>query len=511
MCANCCYLGSEFLISRLLAGLVRFAPVLVLLCRFGGKLISESKNNHTEDSRHQWDSVILGFHGLRVNTTMRLSMSMCENKAEKFTQSNIHNTCIGHLFIFRRMPRSPDLLFQSHTPPPTTMPPSTCHTCAAILTTPKLRLQHLKLTGHPTTCPLCDSIPKPPVAQYQDIDTLRHHIRLTHPSLRTCVLCPGGPLFPDDISLRDHHISAHHACARCWVPGLGLMPKFGGFEELREHCLKEHYECEDCWCVMGFESLAELRRHRHVEHGWCMLCGGKGVEVGFRDVEDLRWHMCAAHLACPLCFAVFKSIKALRSHGERDHFACGECTYGGLCRTFETRGKRDAHLRGGCHVWDMEFEDFLQVYPGGFPRGHCDQWGFPGRRNGNPFATRASRAPPPSPEQSPSPPPPPPPPPPRSSQPPPKEDGPVDIYAILGIWPQSSHQEAKQAVRKRRIETHPDKLKRVGMSKDEEKRIDEQAKLVGFAADIVLDKSKREQYDLKTGVWRFGNGQHGSW
>ncbi len=49
------------------------------------------------------------------------------------------------------------------------------------------------------------------------------------------------------------------------------------------------------------------------------------------------------------------------------------------------------------------------------------------------------------------------------------------------------------------------------MSKDEEKRIDEQAKLVGFAADIVLDKSKREQYDLKMGVWRFGNGQHGSW
>ena len=140
MCANCCYLGSEFLISRLLAGLVRFAPVLVLLCRFGGKLISESKNNHTEDSRHQWDSVILGCHGLRVNTAMRLSMSMCENKAEKFTQSNIHNTCIGHLFIFRRMPRSPDLLFQSHPPSP--------HSHAPI------HLSHLRRhTHHPQTSP----------------------------------------------------------------------------------------------------------------------------------------------------------------------------------------------------------------------------------------------------------------------------------------------------------------------------------------------------------------------
>jgi len=62
--------------------------------------------------------------------------------------------------------------------------------------------------------------------------------------------------------------------------------------------------------------------------------------------------------------------------------------------------------------------------------------------------------------------------------------------------PQASEQDAKQTARKRRIETHPDKLKRVGMSKEEEEVIDEQSKLVGYAADIVVDPDKRRKYDM---------------
>ena len=45
------------------------------------------------------------------------------------------------------------------------------------------------------------------------------------------------------------------------------------------------------------------------------------------------------------------------------------------------------------------------------------------------------------------------------------------------------------------IATHPDKLKRESLSKSEEVRIDEVAKMVGWAVDIVLDPEKRRQYD----------------
>ena len=45
----------------------------------------------------------------------------------------------------------------------------------------------------------------------------------------------------------------------------------------------------------------------------------------------------------------------------------------------------------------------------------------------------------------------------------------------------------------------PDKLKRDDMSSSEKEAIDEQAKMVGHAADIILDPAKRREYDLERG------------
>lgn len=80
--------------------------------------------------------------------------------------------------------------------------------------------------------------------------------------------------------------------------------------------------------------------------------------------------------------------------------------------------------------------------------------------------------------------------------------GPIDIYTVLGISPHCSHEEAKRVVRRRRIETHPDKLKRDGLSEDEAYHIDEVAKIVGFAADIVLDPARRMEHDQELLEWR---------
>ena len=83
----------------------------------------------------------------------------------------------------------------------------------------------------------------------------------------------------------------------------------------------------------------------------------------------------------------------------------------------------------------------------------------------------------------------------------PQEEGPVDVYAILHINPRCSHDEAKRAARERRIATHPDRFTRRGVSEAEEKRIIENAKMVGFAADIVLDLVKRREHDRSMLEW----------
>ena len=43
----------------------------------------------------------------------------------------------------------------------------------------------------------------------------------------------------------------------------------------------------------------------------------------------------------------------------------------------------------------------------------------------------------------------------------------------------------------------PDKLKQDDMSSTEKEAIDEHAKLVGYAADIILDEAKRREYDTE--------------
>ncbi|KAL8745206.1 MAG: hypothetical protein Q9190_002639 [Brigantiaea leucoxantha] len=112
-----------------------------------------------------------------------------------------------------------------------------------------------------------------------------------------------------------------------------------------------------------------------------------------------------------------------------------------------------------------------------------------------PQQQRQPRQPPPPPpnpnpkKQVPSPPPKAPP---KKPQPPRK---PKDLYDLLGITPRASHAQIEQAAKKRRIETHPDRLKRPGMSPDELAVIDALAKEVGGAADLLLDQRKRLRYD----------------
>lgn len=89
----------------------------------------------------------------------------------------------------------------------------------------------------------------------------------------------------------------------------------------------------------------------------------------------------------------------------------------------------------------------------------------------------------------------------KKPKPKPKETGlpddTPDLYGDLRIHPSSTQGEIAQAARKRRIEVHPDKLKKPGMTDKELEKIDQTAMQVGRAADILLDPEKKAKYDKK--------------
>ncbi|KAL8627841.1 hypothetical protein Q9189_006462 [Teloschistes chrysophthalmus] len=70
-----------------------------------------------------------------------------------------------------------------------------------------------------------------------------------------------------------------------------------------------------------------------------------------------------------------------------------------------------------------------------------------------------------------------------------------DFYALFDLSPSASQTEIERAVRKKRIEVHPNRLRRPGMSSDDQAWIDGQARFVGDAAEVLVDVGKRREYD----------------
>ncbi|KAL8762261.1 MAG: hypothetical protein Q9184_001709 [Pyrenodesmia sp. 2 TL-2023] len=70
-----------------------------------------------------------------------------------------------------------------------------------------------------------------------------------------------------------------------------------------------------------------------------------------------------------------------------------------------------------------------------------------------------------------------------------------DLYERLRVHPLSTDAEIAQAAKKRRIEVHPDRERKPGMTERELNEIDEIAKEVGYAADVLQDAEKKRRYD----------------
>ena len=86
---------------------------------------------------------------------------------------------------------------------------------------------------------------------------------------------------------------------------------------------------------------------------------------------------------------------------------------------------------------------------------------------------------------------------PPEQSPPPLQQPRESLYSIVGIPSSSTHEEVVKACRKKRIEVHPDKVSGQTQTPAEEARVNERAKQVGHAADILCDAALRRKYDDK--------------
>lgn len=350
---------------------------------------------------------------------------------------------------------------------------------------------------------------------------LDRHFRIDHFSCRFCIYVQ---LFATLEDLKDHYRASHITCPRCPDP---LVFRYK--EELREHCLREHFGCPCCDSVTWSEDEESLRTHIGLEHFPCCFCISQTV---FASREDLLAHRRTAHgcFDCLLCKPQQPRIiwpAPWREHMEQCYYP-NPCTddfhqdgfdmisYCDLCeKTFKPQ-YRLIHLlfnhfcqdcaRYGT-IFKMHKEKHLSecsrqdasAGPPWWHRQEQQQQNDPAResfrRQHEDFKTRANeqRAPPSASHPHSHPPPP--------TQKP-QEPEPLDIYTILKISPQSPPEVMKQAVRVRRVETHPDKRKRQGLSQGEEDWIDEEAKLVGWAADILLDPEKRKKHGEQVHAWK---------
>ena len=70
-----------------------------------------------------------------------------------------------------------------------------------------------------------------------------------------------------------------------------------------------------------------------------------------------------------------------------------------------------------------------------------------------------------------------------------------DHYLTLKISPLASAEEIKTAAKRRRVEVHPDRLKKEGMDESQLAKIDAEAAKVGQAAEVLQNAEQKRKYD----------------
>ena len=239
-----------------------------------------------------------------------------------------------------------------------------------------------------------------------------------------------------------------------------------------------------CWpCQKTFSSAEEKYEHRlnSSRHFLCRLCHN---DVDYKSVSGLERHYEHRHesLYCEFCAKVYPTEAAKLNHMEANHCICNPC---GQC--FRNRALRErhwarsrTHYKEYCLYCKDIFPDLLAHMRRFHPRRdeyRSERAHGKSRDHGHgSYREEHTRRENPQPSSSAQ----------RTGV----------HYVTIGVEPSAHQDDILRAAKKRRIETHPDRLKRKpGLTERQKAKIDEEAAKVGHAADILSDPISRLQYD----------------
>lgn len=392
-----------------------------------------------------------------------------------------------------------------HDPEPTRW----CQKCERAFETIEAYKLHLKASNRHYLCHYCDSL-----ADYHTLARLQSHWQVNHSSV-FCKLCYQN--FSSPAEKQDHLLFHHSICEPCriWF----LSPHYRRYHWTYSTAHRDTY-CR--FCNLDFPNHVALDGHMISVH---RSEPQEGMGADKNTGED--------HYLCKDCMIWFKSKRSRRYHwafsGAHPHAYCMSCNlyfpnpvafeahvinvHGPERRERLGTGNPDSnenagHRNSGKYNQEHDLREDKQKSG----KRKSRHWNDPGRGNSRSFPKDSrpeddKKKPRHSKSRG------------RNTD---KTDGrssknhrgntpedalPPNHYAALGIPITSSAEEIEKAARQKRIETHPDRLKRKpGLSPQELEAIDTNAKNVGFAADVLGDPALRRQYDLVYYQW-YSNSQ----
>lgn len=272
--------------------------------------------------------------------------------------------------------------------------------------------------------------------------------------------------------------------------------KVEGIEAIRQ-ARKSGRWCQKC--TKSFETIEAYRFHlkRAKVHHLCQFCDNF---KDYRSLKNLQLHWQKSHssIHCEFCSKTFSSPKDKQTHFDSQHVVCERCTI-----WFESKGRRryhwassDAHKDTYCKLCKLDFAD-SSAYDTHFHTSHRPEprkGEGTGNDTGEEYKDQKENATTGSSRKfykdS------------NYKEGKTKTRAPPDHYAMLKIPSKSSAEEIKKASRQRRIEVHPDRLKKhPDITPKDAEAIDTLAKNVGFAAEVLGNETLRRQYDRIYRVW----------